>query len=75
MGVSGDTLEAHQAFADKLKLPFPLLVDDGAIRKHYGRERITYLIDQSGTIRFLYKGMPVNEQFLREIAYWQKQGS
>lgn len=75
VGVNADTLENHQAFAAKLKLEFPLVVDDGTIRKQYGKGRITYLIDPSGIIRFLYKGMPVNEQFLRELAYWQGQGS
>jgi len=75
VGVNADTLANHRAFAAKLKLEFPLLVDDGTIRKEYGKGRITYLIDQSGIIRFLYKGMPINEQFLRELAYWQEQKS
>jgi len=67
LGVSADTLETHNAFAKKLGLSFPLLVDDGAIRKIYGGGRITYLIDQSGIIRYVHKGMPDNDVLIREV--------
>jgi peroxiredoxin Q/BCP len=67
LGVSSDSLETHRDFARKLKLSFPLLVDDGSIRKGYGGGRVTYLIDQEGVIRFIHKGMPDNEQLLGEI--------
>lgn len=67
LGVSADTLETHQDFARELGLSFPLLVDDGSIRKMYGSGRITYLIDQSGTIRYVHKGMPDNDTLIREI--------
>ena len=67
LGVSSDTLETHNAFAQKLGLSFPLLVDDGAIRKIYGGGRITYLIDQSGIIGYVHKGMPDNDRLIREV--------
>ena len=67
LGVSGDSLETHQAFAEELGLSFPLLVDDGSIRKHYGSGRITHLIDRDGIIRYVHKGMPDNEKLLQEI--------
>lgn len=67
LGVSGDTLETHREFAEKLDLSFPLLVDDGSIRKLYGSGRITYIIDQAGNVRYLHKGMPDNERLLREL--------
>ena len=67
LGVSSDTLETHNAFAKKLGLSFPLLVDDGSIRKSYGGGRITYLIDQSGIIRYVHKGMPDNDRLIREV--------
>jgi peroxiredoxin Q/BCP len=67
LGVSADTLETHNAFAQKLGLSFPLLVDDGAIRKMYGGGRITYLIDQSGIIRYVHKGMPDNDRLISEV--------
>lgn len=67
LGVSGDTLETHREFAEKLGLSFPLLVDDGSIRKLYGSGRITYIIDQAGSVRYLHKGMPDNQRLLREL--------
>jgi peroxiredoxin Q/BCP len=67
LGVSSDTLETHNAFAKKLGLSFPLLVDDGSIRKAYGGGRITYLIDQSGIIRYVHKGMPDNDKLIGEV--------
>ena len=71
LGVSSDTLETHRDFARKLGLSFPLIADDGVIRKLYGGGRRTYLIDQSGIIRFFYKGMPDNDTLLREISNLQ----
>jgi peroxiredoxin Q/BCP len=71
MGVSADTLETHSAFAKKLGLSFPLLVDDGSIRKMYGSGRITYLIDQSGMVRYVHKGMPDNDRLISEIGNLQ----
>ena len=61
LGVSGDSLETHRDFAEELGLSFPLLVDDGSIRKHYGSGRITHLIDRDGIVRYVHKGMPDNE--------------
>ncbi len=67
LGVSGDKLETHNDFAGELGLSFPLLVDDGTIRKIYGSGRITYLIDPSGIIRYVHKGMPDNDILILEI--------
>lgn len=71
LGVSSDMLETHKDFARQLGLSFPLLVDDGTIRKLYGSGRITYLIDRSGVIRYVHKGMPDNDTLLREIGNLQ----
>jgi peroxiredoxin Q/BCP len=71
LGVSGDSLETHKDFVKKLGLNFSLLVDDGTISKIYGSGRITYLIDQTGVIRFLHKGMPDNNRLLQEIGNLQ----
>lgn len=67
LGVSGDTLETHREFIKKLGLSFPLIADDGTIRKLYGGGRITYLIDRSGIIRTILKGMPDNDVLLKEL--------
>jgi len=68
LGVSADTLETHREFVAKLGLSFPLVADDGTIRKLYGSGRITYLIDHVGIIRFIHKGMPDNAILTREIS-------
>ncbi|MBI5610999.1 MAG: peroxiredoxin [Deltaproteobacteria bacterium] len=58
-GVSDDSVEVHKAFAKNHRLPFRLLADvDNAVHRAYGvtptlgllRGRITYVIDQQGTI-------------------------
>jgi peroxiredoxin Q/BCP len=67
LGVSADSLETHNDFVEKLGLNFSLLVDEGAIRKIYGSGRLTYLIDQSGIIRYVHKGMPDNDRLLLEV--------
>jgi peroxiredoxin len=67
LGVSGDALETHKDFVTKLGLHFSLLADDGTIRKLYGSGRITYLIDSSGFIRYVHKGMPDNDKLIQEI--------
>jgi len=71
LGVSSDSLKSHQAFSDQLGLSFPLVVDDGSIRKIYGSGRITHLIDQNGIVRYVHKGMPDNEKLLQEVSNLQ----
>ncbi len=71
LGVSSDSLETHQAFSDQLGLSFPLVVDDGSIRKLYGSGRVTTLIDQQGVVRHVHKGMPDNEKLLQEVSNLQ----
>ncbi len=69
LGVSMDTVESHKKFAASLGLPFPLLSDPGgAVAKAYGAKgRITYIIDGTGTIRFVKSGMPDNAELLKEL--------
>jgi peroxiredoxin Q/BCP len=65
LGISTDDEKTHRKFADKEKLPFPLLADtDKAIhekygtwgeksmygRKYMGTLRTTFVIDEKGTI-------------------------
>ena len=69
LGVSSDTLKTHREFVEELGLNFPLLVDDGTIRKIYGSGRLTYLIDQSGFIRYVRKGMPDNDRLVQELGH------
>lgn len=63
VGVSADTTESHQGFAERHRLPFILLSDpEDAVHKLYGvektldifRGRVTYVIDQQGSIRHVF---------------------
>lgn len=68
LGVSGDSMETHMKFAKKYDITFPLISDkDKEIKGLYGINRITYLIDKKGIIRFIQKGVPDNKDFLKEI--------
>ena len=61
-------METHREFTDQNGIGFPLVSDDDkTIKKLYGRGRITYLIDKSGVIRFVQKGVPKNEDFLNKL--------
>jgi peroxiredoxin Q/BCP len=61
VGVSLDPVERHAAFAEKYRLPFPLVSDtSGRIAAKYGvarlggwlpTKRVTFVIDKEGTIR------------------------
>jgi peroxiredoxin Q/BCP len=60
IGVSGDSAQSHQSFAQHHRLPFILLSDgDGVVRKQYNVTptlglipgRVTFIIDQKGIIR------------------------
>ncbi len=64
IGVSGDSLEKHDGFAVKHKLPFTLLADeDGSLRAAYGitkqlgmfDPRITFVIDPKGVVREVFQ--------------------
>jgi peroxiredoxin Q/BCP len=69
-GVSKDDLVSHDKFAEKYELPFTLISDeDGSIceafgtwveknnygKKYMGIERATYLIDDKGVIRHIWR--------------------
>jgi peroxiredoxin Q/BCP len=69
LGVSADTVKSHRTFADKYKLPFPILADEDRKvinaygvwqkKKFMGREymgivRTSFLIDEKGRIEKVY---------------------
>lgn len=66
-GVSSDDSASHRRFADKHKLPFPLLADEGgALRRQFGvpramlgmlESRVTYVIDREGILRHRFEAM------------------
>ena len=66
LGVSADSVESHQKFADKYGLPYPLLADTDTTvsqlygvwkeknmygKKYMGVNRETFLIDKEGIVR------------------------
>lgn len=66
VGISSDTLESHQKFEAVHHLPFTLLSDKGGrVRSLYGVPRkllllpgrVTYIIDQTGTVRYVFDSM------------------
>ena len=75
IGISSDSVEAHQQFAKKHRLPFTLLSDtNGALRKHYGVPttfgllpgRVTYVIDQQGVVRHIFSSQFTPEKHIVE---------
>ncbi len=63
LGVSGDTPASHQQFANRHKLPYTLLSDQGnQVRKLYGVPatlfvlpgRVTYIIDRQGIVQHIF---------------------
>jgi peroxiredoxin Q/BCP len=67
IGISGDSPDSHQRFANKYQLPFTLVSDtNNQVRKLYGVPatlgllpgRVTYAIDSQGVVRHIF-----NSQF------------
>ncbi len=65
-GVSSDDKLSHQKFAEKNKLPFPILCDENnVLRKMLGVPmvlslldgRVTYLVDSNGIIRYIFNDL------------------
>jgi peroxiredoxin Q/BCP len=65
-GVSGDDAASHRRFANRHRLPFPLLVDAGnRVRKAFGVPsvlgllpgRVTYVIDGQGVVRHVFNNL------------------
>lgn len=75
IGVSSDSTARHAAFAGHHNLPFTLLSDEsGRVRKSYGVPavlglipgRVTYVIDQAGTVRHVFKSMTNIDQHVND---------
>lgn len=72
IGVSTDSMETLNKFVDEEGISFPLVTDSSkGIKKQYGGGRITYLIDKSGTIRFVQEEVPDNQEFIRQLQMLQ----
>lgn len=62
LGVSSDPPESHAHFAEKNRLAFPLLTDDGSLSRLFGvrkllgilPRRVTFVIDPEGTVAMVF---------------------
>ena len=66
IGVSSDSQASHRSFAEKHRLPFPIISDhDRALRRLFGVPnplgfipgRVTYVIDRQGVIRLVFSAI------------------
>lgn len=75
IGISSDSVQSHQQFAQTNRLPFLLLSDPGGkVRKALGVPktlgilpgRVTYVIDSKGVIRHVFSSQLNPEAHIRE---------
>lgn len=73
-GVNPARAESHARFAERLALPFPLLVDEGgriarAWRAGFWRlvRRTVYVVAPDGTVAAAWRGDPPVDEILRAI--------
>jgi peroxiredoxin Q/BCP len=75
IGISSDSRESHARFAQKYRLPFILLSDQGGgVRKSYGVPatlgllpgRVTYVIDRDGVVRHVFNSQLKATQHIPE---------
>ncbi len=89
-GVSLDDVDSHRKFADKFKLPFPLLADtDNAVsdaygvykeknlygKKSMGIERTTFIIDREGNIAKVYPRVKVDQHGDEVLTFLREMGT
>ncbi len=75
LGVSSDSVESHQTFADNHRLPFVLLSDsNGVLRRAYGVPstmgilpgRVTFVIDPEGIVQLRFSNRFAADQHVVE---------
>lgn len=75
IGVSSDSQASHRSFAEKHRLPFPIISDhDRALRKLFGVPnplgfipgRVTYVIDRQGVIRCVFSALFASDDHVRK---------
>jgi thioredoxin-dependent peroxiredoxin len=75
LGVSGQSMESHMAFASHYGLPFVLLSDkDNKVRMLYGVPatmgiipgRVTYIIDKKGVVRHVFNSQTQAQRHVEE---------
>lgn len=76
IGISGQSVESHKEFADKYKLSFTLLSDEGdKLRKQFGVPtnllgllpgRVTYIADKTGKVVYVFNSQIQAEKHVNE---------
>jgi peroxiredoxin Q/BCP len=76
IGISGQSVESHKQFADKYRLSFTLLSDEGdKVRKLFGVPvnflgllpgRVTYVADKSGKVVYIFNSQTQAEKHVDE---------
>jgi thioredoxin-dependent peroxiredoxin len=75
VGISSDSVDSHRGFAEKHKLPFTLLSDQGGkVRRLYEVPttfglfpgRVTYVIDEDGAVRNVFSSQIEVEKHVEE---------
>jgi len=76
IGISADDVESHKKFEEKYQLPFTLLADtENKVRDLFGVERnflglipgrVTYVIDEMGTINYIFDSQTKSEEHIKE---------
>jgi thioredoxin-dependent peroxiredoxin len=76
IGISGQSVESHKKFAEKYRLGYTLLSDEGnKIRKLFGvptnlfgllQGRVTYVIDKSGKVVYIFNSQAQAQRHVDE---------
>jgi peroxiredoxin Q/BCP len=75
IGVSSDSQASHRSFAEKHRLPFPIVSDhDRSLRRLFGVPnplgfipgRVTYVIDRQGVIRLVFSALFASDDHVRK---------
>jgi len=75
VGVSSDSAATHARFAEKHRLPFPIVADtDRRLRRLFGvvnplgviPGRVTYVIDREGVVRLVYAALFASDEHVKQ---------
>lgn len=75
VGVSSDSVATHARFAEKHRLPFPIVADtDRRLRRLFGvvnplgviPGRVTYVIDREGVVRMHYAALFASDAHVKQ---------
>jgi peroxiredoxin Q/BCP len=75
VGVSSDSAASHARFAERHRLPFPIVADtDRRVRKLFGVPnplgvipgRVTYVIDRDGIVRLVYAALFASDKHVAQ---------